>query len=92
MKTGSLMFSVEISYNILSHAPTRRSLRGGEIFDIAICGVKRRKGGWTWLWQMHREEILFLNDRCGNVYENKGPLWKSGAEAGMFMKIKVVMR
>jgi hypothetical protein len=41
---------------------------------------------------MHREENSFLRERSGNVYENKGPLWKSGSEAGMFMKIKVVIR
>jgi hypothetical protein len=45
MKTGRLMFSAEISHNILSYPPTRRGLRGGEIFDIAICEVKRRKLG-----------------------------------------------
>ena len=37
-------------------------------------------------------EFFFLRERRGNVYENKGPLWKSGNEAGMFMKIKVVIR
>jgi hypothetical protein len=36
--------------------------------------------------------ILFLHERRGNVYENKGPLWKSTSEAGMFMKVKVVIR
>jgi len=38
------------------------------------------------------KKILFLHVQHGNVYENKGPLWKSGAEPGMFMKIKVVIR
>jgi hypothetical protein len=38
------------------------------------------------------KKILFLHEQCGNVYENKGPLWKSGQEAGMYMKIKVVIR
>ena len=33
----------------------------------------------------------FFCEQCGDVYENKGPLWKSGREAGMFMKTKVVM-
>jgi hypothetical protein len=33
-----------------------------------------------------------MNERSGNVYENKGPLWKTGEEAGMSMKIKVVIR
>ena len=31
-------------------------------------------------------EELKLNEQCGNVYENKGPLWKTGGEAGMSMK------
>ena len=31
-------------------------------------------------------EDLKLNEQCGNVIENKGPLWKTGAEAGMSMK------
>jgi hypothetical protein len=29
---------------------------------------------------------LKMNDQCGNVFENKGPLWKTGREAGMSMK------
>ena len=50
-------------------------------------------GGLTALWRMRRErKFFFLHERCGNVYENKGPLWKSGTEPGMFMKIKVVIR
>jgi hypothetical protein len=36
---------------------------------------------------MCREENSFLHDRCGNVHENKGALWKSGAEQGMSLKI-----
>ena len=31
-------------------------------------------------------ESLKMNEQCGNVYENKGPLWKTGAEAGTSMK------
>jgi hypothetical protein len=31
-------------------------------------------------------EGLKMNEQCGNVHENKGPLWKTGAEAGMSMK------
>jgi hypothetical protein len=27
-----------------------------------------------------------MNEQSGYVYENKGPLWKTGAEAGMSMK------
>ena len=33
---------------------------------------------------------LKTNERCGNVTENKRPLWKTGAEAGMSQKTKVV--
>jgi hypothetical protein len=25
----------------------------------------------------NRKRILFLNERCGNAIENKGPLWKT---------------
>jgi hypothetical protein len=35
-------------------------------------------------------EHLELNEQCGNVTENKGPLWKTGAEAGMSMKTDVL--
>jgi hypothetical protein len=31
-----------------------------------------------------------MRDRCGNVYENKGPLWKTGREAGISMKTNVL--
>jgi hypothetical protein len=31
-----------------------------------------------------------MRDRCGNVYENKGPLWKTGGEAGISMKTNVL--
>jgi hypothetical protein len=37
------------------------------------------------------KRILFLREQSGDVYENKGPLWKSGRQAGMFMKTQVVM-
>jgi hypothetical protein len=30
-------------------------------------------------------------EQCGNVYENKGPLWKTGGEAGMSMKTDVLI-
>jgi len=33
---------------------------------------------------------LKLNEQCGNVTENKGPLWKTGGEAGMSMKTHVL--
>ena len=35
-------------------------------------------------------EDLKMNDQCGNVIENKGPLWKTGGEAGMSMKTKAL--
>jgi hypothetical protein len=35
-------------------------------------------------------EELKLNDQCGNVLENKGPLWKTGREAGMLSKTDVL--
>jgi hypothetical protein len=31
-------------------------------------------------------EVPKMNDRSWNVYENKGPLWKTGAEAGIPLK------
>jgi hypothetical protein len=30
--------------------------------------------------------ILFLTERCGNLAENKGRLWKTRDEAGMYLK------
>jgi hypothetical protein len=35
-------------------------------------------------------EELKLNEQYGNVTENKGPLWKTGGEAGMSMKTKAL--
>jgi hypothetical protein len=37
-------------------------------------------------------EVLELNEQCGNVTENKGPLWKTGEEAGMSLKTNIVRR
>jgi hypothetical protein len=34
--------------------------------------------------------MLKMNDQCGNVVENKGPLWKTGGEAGMSLKTKAL--
>ena len=33
-----------------------------------------------------RMEDSKMNDRCGNIYENKGPVWKTGMEAGISLK------
>jgi hypothetical protein len=35
-------------------------------------------------------EELKLNEQCGNVIENKGPLWKTAGEAGMSVKTDVL--
>jgi hypothetical protein len=48
--------------------------------------------GWPPSGECTGKKIPFLHVRHGNLYENKGSLWKSGSEAGMFMKIKVVIR
>jgi hypothetical protein len=37
-------------------------------------------------------EELKLNEQCGNVVENKGPLWKIGGQAGMLLKTNIVTR
>ena len=37
-------------------------------------------------------ENLKMKERCGNVFENKGSLWRIGDEAGMLLKTKVVTR
>ena len=29
-----------------------------------------------------KKEFFFLREQCGDVYENKGPLWKKWAESG----------
>jgi hypothetical protein len=51
-------------------------------------GEKRPRSGNATYWQVHpfghqlstpngdSKRILFLNDRSGNVIENKGPSWK----------------
>jgi hypothetical protein len=33
-----------------------------------------------------------MKEQCRNVYENKGPLWKTAGEAGMLVKTKVITR
>jgi hypothetical protein len=92
MKTSRLMFSAEISHDVHSYTPTGRGLRGGEISDIAICEGKRKKGGLDLALADAERKNFFLQERRGNVYENKGALWKSGVEPGMSMKIKVLIR
>jgi hypothetical protein len=37
-------------------------------------------------------EDVKMNEQCGNVTENKGPLWKTGPEAGMSLKTNIVTR
>ncbi len=37
-------------------------------------------------------EDLKLNEQYGNITENKGPLWKTGGEAGMLLKTNAVTR
>jgi len=44
------------------------------------------------IFQSAEMEALKMNDRCGNLYENKGALWKTGAEAGMLQKTNLVTR
>ncbi|MGB7590903.1 MAG: hypothetical protein WCD04_19855 [Terriglobia bacterium] len=34
------------------------------------------------------KEFFFLTEQRGNVVENKGRLWKSRGEAGIYMKTK----
>jgi hypothetical protein len=42
-----------------------------------------RRGGSAVPRRMRREKrILFLQERRGNVYENKGPLWKRWGKSG----------
>jgi hypothetical protein len=33
-----------------------------------------------------------MNELCGNVTENKGPLWKTEGEAGILLKTSIVTR
>jgi hypothetical protein len=35
-----------------------------------------------------KKEFLKMNDRRGNVYENKGPLWKTGSQSGNLIENK----
>jgi hypothetical protein len=39
-----------------------------------------------------RKNSSKLNEQRGNVYENKGPLWKTQGEAGISMKTQVLSR
>jgi hypothetical protein len=38
-----------------------------------------------------KKEFFFLNEQCGNVYENKGSLWKSGTQSGNVHENKSVI-
>jgi len=46
--------------------------------------VHRRLGG------KQEKEFFFLYDQYGNVIENKGPLWKTCAGAGMLLITKEI--
>jgi len=39
-----------------------------------------------------RKNSSKLNEQHGNVYENKGPLWKTQGKAGISMKKQVLSR
>ena len=65
--------------------------------------VRAMAGGWrTWRRSLtatlcpqtsqgvEAVQDIKMRDRCGNVYENKGPLWKTGGEAGISMKTNVL--
>jgi hypothetical protein len=39
-----------------------------------------------------RKNSSKLNEQYGNVYENKGPLWKTQGETGMSMKTQILSR
>jgi len=39
-----------------------------------------------------RKNSSKFSDQCGNVYENKGALWKTQGKAGICMKTKIVSR
>jgi len=34
-------------------------------------------------WTVENKDSSKLDELCGNVTENKGPLWKTGGKAGM---------
>jgi len=42
--------------------------------------------------QINFEKILFFDEQCGNLYENKGRLWKTPGEAGMYLKTKEIFK
>jgi hypothetical protein len=52
----------------------------------------RLRQGFTRDRQRADSVISKLTERSWNVYENKGPLWKTLSEAGMLLKTKVVIR
>ena len=56
--------------------------------------IKRHPGTWFYFSTLDFRPLDFekLNEQSGNVYENKGPLWKSAREAGMLLIIKVLIR
>ena len=55
------------------------------------CRLSRR-GGLTAIWQMHREKnSFFYRNEAGMCMKTKDRCGKSGNEAGMFVKIKLVI-
>jgi len=65
---------------------SRRTVRAGKTVLMQAFTVNcrlSRRGGSTVPRRMHREKrILFLREQRGNVYENKGLLWKKGRRGG----------
>jgi hypothetical protein len=41
-------------------------------------------------WAGSRKKNSFLHEQCGNIIENKGPLWKSGDKAGILLTTKEI--
>jgi len=69
----SSRIAVSAAHGAGGHGQDARATAGG---TPALQGVVQSAG----------MEGSKMNDRCGNVYENKGPLWKTGVEAGISVK------
>ena len=73
----------ETSGSTARACPGLATPRGGPTVELGQCHGSQR---------VQVVEELKLNEQCGNVIENKGPLWKTAGEAGMLLKTKIVTR
>jgi len=59
------------------------------LFPLVACRGTDNK---SFLAGKTRENSSKLNEQCGDLYENKAPLWKTQGKAGMSLKTQILSR